>query len=285
VRRLPLPQADPDLLLNECASNVTDLTRRLKYTSHRPHFAQASVGFKQATASVAWCELARVPNGAPQTIIFGTLTKGELTSLYSDHMVGSRGISRQRYDDILVLANGKCPFCGGIGHAKTLDHYLPKANFPQYAIYPDNLVPCCRDCNSVKQSSFPYIAVEQTIHPYMDHARFFDERWVTADIIQTNPVAIRFEARPPINWDQTDIQRALSHFRNYDLPRRFGIEAGSELAGLIDLRRTVLSKNSPQQFQNYLTGNSNIGALPLNGWKRTMYAALSNDAWFCSAQF
>ncbi|TPJ42888.1 HNH endonuclease signature motif containing protein [Mesorhizobium sp. B2-7-1] len=59
-----------------------------------------------------------------------------------------------------------CPFCGGLGHTWTLDHYLPKANFPAYSVNPSNLVPCCRDCNSGKNASFGAELHEQTLHPY-----------------------------------------------------------------------------------------------------------------------
>jgi len=39
-----------------------------------------------------------------------------------------------------------CPYCG-IDIPYTLDHYVPKASFPEYAVYPDNLIPCCGECN------------------------------------------------------------------------------------------------------------------------------------------
>jgi hypothetical protein len=50
--------------------------------------------------------------------------------------------------DIKERAQFYCQYCGiGEGRDATLDHYIPKEKFPEYAVYPDNLVPCCPICN------------------------------------------------------------------------------------------------------------------------------------------
>lgn len=66
-----------------------------------------------------------------------------------------------------------CPMCGGFGNG-TLDHYLPKDDFPEYSFFSKNLVPAC-NCNSlrgvtVKGGGSP----ERVIHPYFDS--FLDQR-------------------------------------------------------------------------------------------------------------
>jgi hypothetical protein len=42
-----------------------------------------------------------------------------------------------------------CPLCG-ITSVATHDHYLPATLFPEFAVHPLNLVPCCLKCNSTK---------------------------------------------------------------------------------------------------------------------------------------
>ena len=285
MKQLPLPNIDQANLLTECASNVANLDHRAKYIAHQHHFIQAATDFSAASISASWCNLQRVPIGRRETVIFGTMTKRELMGLYSDNMVGSKGISRQRYDEILVTADGKCPFCGGIGHAKTLDHYLPKANFPQYSICPGNLVPCCRDCNTLKRASFPTIATKQAIHPYQDGDHFFNERWVIGQVWNTEPISIVFVVSPPDGWTDQDKRRAEAHFKDYSLSSRYGVEVGPEITWLIDLRRTILSDSPPASFQAFLLDQANVGRLPLNGWKRTMYSALAGANWFHNMQF
>lgn len=65
------------------------------------------------------------------------------------------------------LSPDVCPMCGGLGKG-TLDHYLPKDDYPDFTIFSKNLVPAC-DCNlkrntTVKGKTEP----ERVIHPYYD---------------------------------------------------------------------------------------------------------------------
>jgi hypothetical protein len=62
-----------------------------------------------------------------------------------------------------------CPFCS-ISEAWTLDHYLPKEDYPIFSVYSRNLVPSCGRCNNLKCR---LVVDEQTdvrrfLHPYFD---------------------------------------------------------------------------------------------------------------------
>ena len=35
-----------------------------------------------------------------------------------------------------------------------MDHYLSKSEFPEYTLFPPNLVPWCSDCNNIKRAGF-----------------------------------------------------------------------------------------------------------------------------------
>lgn len=43
----------------------------------------------------------------------------------------------------------KCPYCR-INTPDTIDHYIPKDDFPEFSFLPINLVPCCDKCNRIK---------------------------------------------------------------------------------------------------------------------------------------
>lgn len=43
-----------------------------------------------------------------------------------------------------------CPFCGNPKKPDTLDHFIPKDEWPEYSIFPNNLVPQCRACAPIK---------------------------------------------------------------------------------------------------------------------------------------
>ena len=63
---------------------------------------------------------------------------------------------------------GACPVCGrdSLG---TLDHYLPKAQYSEYAFFSKNLVPACYRCNNARSNLVcgPNDG-ERPIHPYFD---------------------------------------------------------------------------------------------------------------------
>lgn len=60
-----------------------------------------------------------------------------------------------------------CPMCGRPG-ADTIDHILPKDEYPQFALLSKNLVPCCERCNRVKNKAIPSSSKSRYLHPYYD---------------------------------------------------------------------------------------------------------------------
>lgn len=62
----------------------------------------------------------------------------------------------------------KCPFCM-MSEPRTLDHYLCKSSFPEYTLFPLNLVPCCSECNNKKRTMFlDPNGKRQFMHVYYD---------------------------------------------------------------------------------------------------------------------
>ena len=69
-----------------------------------------------------------------------------------------------------------CPMCGGFGNG-TLDHYLPKADYPEFSFFSKNLVPAC-NCNSLRGTAVKGVrASERAIPPYFD--TFLNQRLYT----------------------------------------------------------------------------------------------------------
>jgi 5-methylcytosine-specific restriction endonuclease McrA len=280
-----VPPHDALATYDTCVGAIGDLTIRAPYSANRMSIQQANASFDAASQIAAWTHLARVPRGNPGVMIAGALSKQQLMDLYTHYMVGTTGPSRKIYDDLLTAEGGFCPFCGDLGHAWTLDHYLPKANFPAYSVHPSNLVPCCRDCNSGKNASFGTHVHEQTLHPYLDQAHFFEERWVVATVHRADPILLRFECAPPEHWSIPDKERVRSHFKEYKLAYRFSVQAGGEVSRIVQLRANSLKKLSPGSFQEFLLDNASSLDFVLNGWSRTMCTALASSDWFVKTDF
>lgn len=61
----------------------------------------------------------------------------------------------------------ECPYCGNPFSPDTLDHFLPKDEWPEFSIFPNNLVPQCRGCAPIKGSRFicPVAGTHLFLHP------------------------------------------------------------------------------------------------------------------------
>lgn len=78
------------------------------------------------------------------------LTDGAFLYKQYDNSNASINILRNK----IIEANGgcillKCPICE-VGFAKELDHYIPRALYPEYSVFPHNLIPICHECNNKK---------------------------------------------------------------------------------------------------------------------------------------
>ncbi|MGF9565135.1 HNH endonuclease signature motif containing protein [Neorhizobium sp. BT27B] len=264
-----------DLCVGECA--VGD---RTPYDVNRSFIENAAADYQAASVAKSWHLLPRAPRGMPDTVVAGSLTKGQLTSLYTDRMVRTSGQARRVYDDIQVAAGGHCPFCGGVGYVATLDHYLPKSGFPLFSVLPTNLVPCCRDCNTGKSAAFGTTAEQQPLHPYADDPKFFTERWIRARLVPTDPIGVVFYCAAPTTWSPTEQARAYSHFTDYRLADRYKTLAGAEANKVVGQRRGTLRGMTSDGFREYLLEAADEPGYDLNGWNRTTYAALADTNWF-----
>lgn len=80
-----------------------------------------------------------------------------------------------------------CPMCGRPG-ADTIDHVLPKDEYPQFSLLSKNLVPCCERCNRVKNKSIPTSSKTRYLHPYYD--QFLTDQVIQLDIRFYNDIPI-----------------------------------------------------------------------------------------------
>lgn len=281
MKKLPPPTLSFSTALIEAISGIGSEAVRNTHTAAFDDPGQIESGYVARAQAATLFELPRVA-GVGDPIVHNGLCKSHLTKLYTQYFVPETKPARRLYEAIKVSAHGKCPLCGGVGHVRTLDHYLPKANFPVYSVLPANLVPCCRDCNSEKLNAFAEVRNQQTLHPYYDDARFFTEQWVYARVIPSSPPVVEFFVSPPQHWHDDDKLRVQAHFVEYGLAGKFSVEAAADLPETIYTRRTTLIASSPAEFSRYLAEKGNTPTLPINNWRRVMFKALSADQWFCT---
>lgn len=137
-----------------------------------------------------------------------------------------------------------CPLCGTT-LPKTTDHYLPAVRFPEYAVHPLNLVPCCSTCNSIKDDRWLDAAGARRFwHAYTDPVPRSD--FLTVNLI-TDPVAgvaatftLVPPAAPTAAWPIIE-----THFRELKLIERYNELASDEISEFLKSCASYVSTGGP----------------------------------------
>ncbi|WP_434518100.1 HNH endonuclease [Pseudomonas sp. NFX1] len=280
------PLYDPLEVLIECISGISDPALVAKFQAFAPsHLVQAAEYVENARAANLY-KFSSFKGGKADVVTSG-VTKGEFYSLYTQYFVGKNKAARVYYDALMVSApNQKCPYCG-FGHVYTLDHYLPKAKFPQFSTLVVNLVPACRDCNEGgKRTSAAALAAEQPLHPYFDRGAFYKEQWLFARVIESMPASIEFYVSCPLVWSAEQKKRVRTHFKEFGLKKRYAVEAAEELSTLSPRLKMYHQQDSIDEIRKQLNETLTVErAKHQNSWMTAMYAALVNNDWYCSGGF
>ena len=283
VMQLNYPQHDFAEVLDQCEAGITgnaNLLQRLR--TCRGDLEKGHLQYVNAASTGELYKIKALDTTHDKDpTVLNDIKKSELIKIYDQYFVAENKPARKIYEALLNAAKEKCPFCGGIGTPRNLDHFLPKAHFPQFSVLPHNLVPSCRDCNmDAKGHSFAAAANEQIIQPYVDKLSFFTEQWIFAKYHAFNFKDVgEFEyfVICPNTWSVEDKQKAERHFSDFNLARRYGTKAAEHLGtflrqitslygfglGTVDVKDSLLQPG--------------IDAAPFaNHWQRGMYQALWN---------
>ncbi|WP_020481290.1 HNH endonuclease [Methylomonas sp. MK1] len=281
MMRLNEPQYSFEQSLNKCVEGITGnaaLREKLKYS--KPDLMVAGDGYLEA---VGIGELHIIPpidtNIDYDPVVINLLKKSELVKVYDKYFVPEDKPARKIYDALLNAAKEKCPFCGGIGTPRNLDHFLPKAHFPQFSVLPRNLVPSCRDCNmDGKGHDFATKAEDQIIQPYADKDRFFMDQWIFAIYHagdEREPGVFEYYTSPPGGWSEVDKLRVRKHFEDFDLAKRYATKAAEQLGTVLSQIKTMEQASLNKDMIRNVLLQPGVDAAPfVNHWQKGMYQAL-----------
>lgn len=282
--KLEQPAYSCEQAIDMCRQGITGNDELLQRVNDDRHLLQASaVGY---TASASTEELYTIPSTPNRRgydpVVVGQLKKSDLLKLYSAYFVNKDKPGRVIYNTLMAAANEKCPFCGGIGRPRNLDHFLPKAHYPQFSVLPINLVPSCRDCNmDGKGDDFATNEAEQVLQPYLDNERYFSEQWIFARYIADTggePGVIEYFVQPPEHWEDAQKLRVKKHFNDFNLGLRFSKEAGPRLVTYLAQIKALLHISLELEVAKNTILQPAIDAAPfVNHWERVMCLALTNE--------
>ncbi|MCK5016358.1 MAG: hypothetical protein KAS32_04725, partial [Candidatus Peribacteraceae bacterium] len=165
-----------------------------------------------------------------EEVVNGNVTAKELEKVYTDRMVKKDKPGRHIYDKLISAPTlGICPLCS---HrlVETLDHYLPKTDFPRLATTPINLIPSCFDCNKSKSASSPEKPEEETLHPYYDNIE--DDEWLVAKVNKSTPPTLTYFVKPANDWSELLGERVKYHFTALSLNKLYSTQAAVQLTSI-----------------------------------------------------
>jgi hypothetical protein len=209
------------------------------------------------------------------------VTNAELGNLYERTLVN--GGERPTYLAIRGTGLfGRCPLCAqrDVG---TLDHYLPKTSFPEFAVLPMNLVPCCFDCNHAKQGHTPVTISDQMFHPYFDDWNDLELIRATIEVGETvyAEFSVNVDVLPPVVAD-----RAAEHFETLGLAALYSGHASVELVQRRASFQLTFQNGGPEALQAELLRESQSRRIPFpNAWQPVLYQALANSGEFVNGGF
>ncbi len=279
MMRLSEPKYSFETILDECIAGIARnpmLSKNL--TSSKPFLiAEGNVYLNAAGAGKLHTILPVNTGVNTDPVVINTLKKSDLVKVYEQYFVPETKPARKIYYALLNAAQEQCPFCGGIGTPRNLDHFLPKTHFPQFSVLPHNLIPSCRDCNmDGKGQEFATNEEDQIIHPYADKDIFFSEQWIFATYPQSNGT-FEYSALPPDNWSDVDKARVRKHFKDFNLANRYRNKAAQQLRTvLLQINRMEQAGVDREVIKNVVL-QSGVDAAPFaNHWQKGMYQALIN---------
>lgn len=217
-----------------------------------------------------------------------TLTQLQKDAMRHAYTVETAPMTELRGNLLKRISVARCPFCG-ISESSTLDHYLPKEKYPEFSVFPMNLVPSCAICNTRKRDR---ILVEGTnvrmfLHPCYDtipDAAFVDVRVR----MKEDALIVTYRVVRPVGIELHVFQQLKSHFEKLDLAdryRRMGIEhLGGQYPALH--RAFGPGKDGIRVAEKLIEGAEDFEDVAgPNYWLAKLYRALASNKEFCEGGF
>lgn len=170
----------------------------------------------------------------------------------------------------------KCPYCR-INTPNTIDHYLPKDDFPEFAFLPINLIPCCSICNERKGTRWKDDNSRFFLNYYFDKITQDKFLYINLEYKKDN---LKFTSSINYYLDVANIDDdhnsdiIISHFDKLNLLERYDKLIMEEISNIYTM---IIKNNYP--IDNYritidMQYNTFKDVYGENHWKTALYKAI-----------
>lgn len=179
-----------------------------------------------------------------------------------------------------------CLICGR-GSVGSLDHHLPKSQYPEFSILALNLVPACETCNEKKRNHIGTEATGRFLHPYYDKIPESPPLLIATISIDAaaKTVAVEFGINPTLSVEI--LPHAMFHFKMLDLSRHYMRAAIVELTDRAGTFTDLFTAGGAQAISYNATREaaSMRRAWGPHYWKAALYSGLAAAPSFCDGGF
>lgn len=173
-----------------------------------------------------------------------------------------------------------CPYCG-IQPLNSTDHYLPKEDYSEYAVFALNLIPCCLECNNKKGTYWKAETKRTIINFYLDTIP--TEEFLTCELAyndKTPSTIFRL-----VHADGVDLEcfkLIETHFTRLNLLERYKDSSNEEITNTFDSIVSYSTKTEPDKIKEDIESNHKkmIVRYGTNHWRCALLKAL-----YCSDTF
>lgn len=207
-----------------------------------------------------------------KSLLPANITKEKIINVYDEKFV--KGPGRKYYNEIKKQAvRNICPICG-IRQVKTLDHYLPKSQFPTLSVTPNNLIPACLECNVDKKDDVSLDSKNVPVHLYFDNIP--DDKFLHVTVMDN--LEILYYISCPNVEDEGLKARLEKHLDFYKLHELYSSHAASEIADKIHMWKTALEEFGEDILRLSIDSECRSAEMnDINSWKSALYRGLVNN--------
>lgn len=168
-----------------------------------------------------------------------------------------------------------CPACGEDGTPNTLDHYLPKDKYPEYAILSKNLFPMCDICQGKKSVHVLCNDGERIfLHPYYDD--FLVNQSVQLEIGEPYSAPEFFILRESSNLHENESRLVGKHIEKLEINSRFSKYFKDQYFRLLKLVINIRENNLcvASQIDSFVMM---ARMKSINSWEHVFYSGVRGD--------
>ncbi|MFI3173305.1 MAG: hypothetical protein R3Y58_13195 [Eubacteriales bacterium] len=269
MQKLKKPEYNISDIIDQCCSSFRGKNKVLNYDDERTYIVNQAETYDNLAKKNSLYDIC-IKRTPPDW----WLNEARMLKMYNTKFVAFPPVRSQYYDQILT-SELKCPICG-IAEPSTLDHYLPKSEFPIFAVLPYNLVPMCSRCNGTKSITTFNNLLDMPLHAYYEDLD--NTEWLKANILfKENIFNVEYVVSNELE-DQTLYIRLTKHLALYELNSRLSKSAMFEIAENRLVWLDTKKEHGAEALKSlFKLMQKSTSSHRMNSWKSALYKALIDE--------